>query len=185
MARLIYSSIMSLDGYIADEKGSFGWAAPDDEVHAFINELELPVGTYLYRRGMYEVMSAWEAVPADEGQPAAMRDYERIWRAADKVVFSRTLREASTARTRLWRDFDPDAVRLMKTRSAHDLSVGGPELAALAFRAGLVDECHVFIVPVTVGGGNRSFRDARVALDLMDARRFQGGFVHLHYRVQG
>jgi dihydrofolate reductase len=183
MARLIYSSIMSLDGYIADDEGRFEWAAPDDEVHAFINELERPVGTYLYGRRMYEVMAAWEGVPTDESAPQ-MRDYAQIWRAADKVVFSRTLGKSSTARTRLEHDFDPDAVREMKARSDRDLSVGGPELAAAAFRAGLVDECRVFVVPVTIGGGNPCFREARLELELADERRFKSGFVHLHYLVK-
>jgi dihydrofolate reductase len=186
MAKLIYSAITSLDGYVADEDGTFDWAAPDAEVHAFVNDLERPVGTYLYGRRMYEVMAAWETVPTDAGQPPQMRDYARIWRAADKVVYSRTLAEASTARTRVEGEFDPDAVRRMKASAGRDLSVGGPHLAAEAFRAGLVDECHLFLNPVVVGGGNRALPDhLRLDLELLDERRFGNGVVHLHYRTRG
>ena len=186
MAKLICTALASLDGYIADEKGAFDWARPDDEVHAFVNDLERPVGTYLYGRRMYEVMAAWETVPTDAGQPPQMRDYATIWQAADKVVYSRTLAEASTARTRVEGEFDPDAVRRMKASAGRDLSVGGPHLAAEAFRAGLVDECHLFLNPVVVGGGNRALPDhLRLDLELLDERRFGSGVVHLHYRIRG
>ena len=186
MAKLIYSAITSLDGYVADEDGTFDWAAPDAEVHAFVNDLERPVGTYLYGRRMYEVMAAWETVPTDAGQPPHMRDFAKIWQAADKVVYSRTLAEASTARTRVEGEFDPDAVRRMKASAGRDLSVGGPHLAAEAFRAGLVDECHLFLNPVVVGGGNRALPDhLRLDLELLDERRFGNGVVHLHYRTRG
>jgi dihydrofolate reductase len=180
MARLIYSSVMSLDGYIADERGNFDWAAPDEEVHAFVNELERPVGTYLYGRRMYQVMAVWETLSGDE---AVVRDFARIWREADKVVYSRTLEKASTARTRIERDFDPDAVRQVKVEAGRDITVGGPELAAQAIKAGLVDEYQLFIVPFVVGGGKRALPDnVRVNLELLDEHRFGSGVVHLRYR---
>jgi dihydrofolate reductase len=180
MARLIYSSVMSLDGYIADERGNFDWAAPDEEVHAFVNDLERPVGTYLYGRRMYQVMAVWETLSGDE---AVVRDFARIWREADKVVYSRTLEKASTARTRIERDFDPDAVRQMKVEAGRDITVGGPELAAQAIKAGLVDEYQLFIVPFVVGGGKRALPDnVRVNLELLDEHRFGSGVVHLRYR---
>jgi dihydrofolate reductase len=183
VAKLIYSAIASLDGYVADEDGNFDWAAPDEEVHAFVNDLERPVGTYLYGRRMYEVMVAWETMPTGDQGPA-MRDYAEIWRAADKVVYSRTLEAAASARTRIERDFDPDAVRRMKASAERDISVGGAGLAAHAFRAGLVDECHLLLVPAIVGGGTRALPDdVRVSLALLDERRFAGGVVHLHYRT--
>jgi len=177
--RLIYSAIASVDGYVADADGRFDWSAPDEEVHAFVNELERPIGTHLYGRRMYEVLSVWETM--DDEHPV-MRDFAEIWRAAEKVVYSRTLERVSTARTRIEREFDPDAVRAMKARG--DLSVGGPELAGQALRAGLVDECHLLLVPVVVGGGKRALPDGlRLGLELLGERRFAGGVVHLHYRV--
>jgi dihydrofolate reductase len=185
MARLIYSTITSLDGYIADEDGNFDWAAPDEEVHGFVNDLERPVGTYLYGRRMYEVMAYWETADAVAGQPPSGRDYAEIWQAADKIVYSRTLAAASTARTRIERDFDPEAVRRLKASAGRDLSVGGPALAAQAFAAGLVDECHLFLTPIVVGGGTRSLPDKlRLELELLDEHRFAGGMVHLHYRTR-
>ena len=153
MAMLIYSAIMSLDGFVADSSGSFDWAAPDEEVHAFVNDLERPVGTYLYGRRMYDVMSAWEAMPAGPEEPAVIRDFAQIWRSADKVVYTRTLGSPSTPKTRLERDFDPGEVKQLKASSERDLGVGGPTLAAQALSAGLVDECHVFTVPVVIGDG--------------------------------
>jgi dihydrofolate reductase len=182
MAKLIYSAIASLDGYVADEDGKFDWAAPDEEVHAFVNDLERPVGTYLYGRRMYEVMAVWETI--DDPAPV-MRDYAEIWRAADKVVYSKTLDAVPTPRTRLERDFDPDAVRRMKATAQSDISVGGPELAAQAIAAGLVDELHLFVTPVVVGRGKRSLpNNVRVNLELLDERRFGDGGVHLHYGVR-
>jgi dihydrofolate reductase len=184
VARLIYSAITSLDGYIADEDGNFDWAAPDEEVHAFINDLERPVGTYLYGRRMYEVMAVWETDPTLAEHSPVMRDFAEIWRAADKVVYSRTLGAVSTARTRLERAFDPEAVRQRKARAGRDLSVGGPDLAAHAFRAGLVDECQLFLAPIVVGGGKRALPDnVRVKLELQDERRFGNGMVYLRYRT--
>lgn len=185
MARLIYSTIASLDGYIADEDGNFDWAVPDEEVHAFINDLVRPLGTYLYGRRMYEMMVGWETDPTLAGQSPLMRDFAEIWRAADKVVYSRTLAAASTSKTRIESDFDPEAVRRMEASAGRDLVVGGAELAAHAFRAGLVDECHLFVAPIVVGGGKRSLpNDVRVKLELLEERRFGGGMVYLHYRTR-
>jgi dihydrofolate reductase len=183
VSKLVYSAIASLDGYVADEQGNFDWAAPDDELHAFVNELERPIGTYLYGRRMYETMAIWETI-AVEGQPAAVRDYAEIWRAADKIVYSRTLKDPLSARTRIEPEFDPEAVRQLKAAADRDLSVGGPELAAQALDAGLVDELHLFFVPVLVGGGTRALsQTVRADLELLDERRFAQGAVHLHYRV--
>ena len=183
MAKLIYSAITSLDGYVADEDGNFDWAAPDEEVHSFVNDLERPVGTYLYGRRMYEVMVFWETA-AD--QAPFIQDFAKIWQAADKIVYSRTLETASSARTRIERDFDPEAVRQLKASARRDLTVGGPDLAAQAIKAGLVDEYQLFVTPVVVGGGKRSLPDGiRLKLELIDERRFGSGVVHLHYRIIG
>jgi dihydrofolate reductase len=182
MAKLIYSAIASLDGYVADEDGNFDWAEPDEEVHTSVNELERRVGTYLYGRRMYEVLVAWETVDLAD-QPPFIRDYAEIWRAADKIVYSTTLQAVSSARTRIERAFDPEAVRQMKASAERDLSVGGPHLAARAIEAGLVDEFHLFLTPIVVGGGTRALPDdVRVQLLLLDERRFGNGVVHLHYR---
>lgn len=179
---LVYSVIASLDGYTADAEGKFDWAEPDEEVHAFVNELERGVGTYLYGRRMYETMVGWETVPL-AGQSPASRDFAEIWRAADKVVYSTTLTAASSARTRIEPRFDPEAVRVLKQRG--DVSVGGPGLAASAIRAGLVDEYHLLVTPVVVGGGTAVFPDGvRAGLDLIDERRFASGVVYLRYRAQ-
>jgi dihydrofolate reductase len=184
MAKLIYSAITSIDGYVADEDGNFDWAAPDEEVHAFVNDLERPIGTYLYGRRMYEVMVAWETMPLAD-QPPSIRDYAEIWRTADKVVYSTTLVTPSSTRTRIERDFDPETVRQMKASAGRDISVGGPDLAAQAIEAGLVDECHLFVTPIVVGGGTRSLpNDVRVMLELLDEHRFGDGVVHLHYRTR-
>ena len=184
MANLIYSSIASLDGYVADEQGNFDWAAPDEEVHAFVNELERPVGTYLYGRRMYDVLVAWETMPTED-QPAVIRDYAEIWGAADKIVYSTTLATAASAKTQIERSFDPDAVRQLKTKAERDLSVGGPGLAAQALQAGLVDECHLFVAPVIVGGGTRFLPEGlRLDLELAEERRFGNGTVYLQYRTK-
>jgi dihydrofolate reductase len=184
MAKLIYSAIMSLDGYVADEAGNFDWAAPDEEVHAFINDLERPVGTYLYGRRMYEVMAYWETADERAGRSPAAQDYAQIWRAADKVVYSKTLESATSARTRIERAFDPERIRQLKAGAESDLSIGGPGLAAQAIEGALVDELHLFVVPVVVGGGTRALPDhVRLALELLAERRFANGTVHLHYRV--
>ena len=185
LAKLTYSAITSLDEYVADEHGNFDWAAPDEEVHAFVNDLERPIGTYLYGRRMYEVMAAWERPDRIAGQPAVAQDFAKIWRAADKVVCSRTLQTVSSARTRIERTFDADTVRQMKARAGRDISVGGPDLAAQAIKAGLVDEYHLFLTPVLVGAGKPALPDGvRLKLELLDERRFGNGVVHLHYRTR-
>ncbi|MEO8475862.1 MAG: dihydrofolate reductase family protein [Actinomycetota bacterium] len=185
MAKLIYAAITSLDGYVADADGSFDWAAPDEEVHAFVNELERSIGTHLFGRRMYEVLSAWESDDILAGdQPPVIHDYAAIWRATDKVVYSTTLESVSSARTRIERTFDPDEIRRLKASADRDLSIGGPGLAAQALRAGLVDECHLIVVPAVVGGGTRTLPDdVRLTLELLDERRFANGTVHLHYRI--
>lgn len=187
MAKLIYSSIASLDGYLADQNGDFSWAAPDEEVHRFVNDLERPIGTYLYGRRMYEVMSAWETIGLgdddDDADPVS-RDFGDIWRAADKVVYSTSLEAAATARTEVERTFDPKMVRRRKATAGADLSVGGPHLAAAALRARLVDELQVFVVPVVVGGGTAYLpEDLRLTLALVAERRFASGVVYLRYSV--
>ena len=185
MAKLIYSAIASLDGYVADEDGNFDWAEPDEEVHRFVNDLERRVGTYLYGRRMYEVMVYWETASTQADQRPVSRDYAEVWQSADKVVYSRTLEGVSSARTRIERGFDPEAVRQLKAAAGADLSVGGPGLAAEALKAGLVDELHLFLSPVVVGGGNRALPDdVRLRLELLDERRFGNGVVHLHYRTR-
>ena len=184
MANLIYSAITSLDGCTADRNGDFDWAAPDEEVHAFVNDQERQVGTYLYGRRMYETMAYWETAPTGDDQPTVVGEYARIWQAADKVVYSSTLDAVSSARTRLEREFDPDAVRQLKRSAARDVTIGGPGLAAHALAAGLVDECHLFLNPVVVGGGTRALpADLRFELELLDEHRFGNGVVYLRYRV--
>jgi dihydrofolate reductase len=184
MGKLIYSAIASLDGYVEDERGKFDWAMPDEEVHGFVNDLERPIGTYLYGRRMYETMVFWETAGAAADEPPAFHDFAEIWRAAEKVVYSRTLQTASSARTRIEREFDRDAVRQLKESAAADITVGGAELAGQAIGAGLVDECHLFLFPVVVGAGKRALPDdVRARLELLDERRFASGVVHLHYRV--
>ena len=196
MARLIYSVIASLDGYVADQEGNFDWAAPDDEVHTFINDLERPIGTYLYGRRMYEVMAVWETDPPLFDQSPSMKaaasatlstasDFAQVWQAAEKVVYSTTLEQPSTARTRIERDFDPEAVRQLKASAGADISVGGPDLAAHAITAGLVDEYHLFVTPIIVGGGTQALPDGiRIDLELLDERRFASGVVYLRYRLR-
>ncbi|HSQ33144.1 MAG TPA: dihydrofolate reductase family protein [Gemmatimonadaceae bacterium] len=185
MARLIYTALTSLDGYVADEQGKFDWAEPDEEVHGFVNALERPTGTFLLGRRMYEVLSFWENPPKLDEEPPVIREFAAIWRAADKIVYSRTLKTASTARTRIEREFDPEAVRRMIASTARDLSIGGPELAALAIEAHLVDEIHLLLNPVIVGGGKRSLpANTRVKLELLSERRFRSGVVHVQYQVE-
>lgn len=183
MAKLVYSALCSLDGYVADESGDFSWAAPDEEVHGFVNDLEREAGTYLLGRRMYEVLSFWEA-PADEeiaGSPA-MRDFADVWRTMDKVVYSRSLEEATTARTRIEREFDPAAVAAMKETAERDLAVGGPTLAAQALRAGLVDELQLFLTPIVVGAGKPALPDGlRLPLKLLEEHRFDNGVLFARY----
>lgn len=185
MAKLIYTAIASLDGYTADEAGNFDWAAPDDDVHAFVNDLERPIGTYLVGRRMYDVMSYWETADTIPDLSAVAQDYTRIWKAADKVVYSRTLATVPSERTRIERDFDPAAVRLMKESADRDISVGGAELAAEALRAGLVDELQLFLNPVVVGGGTPALPDKLgLQLALLDEHRFGNGVIYLRYRIR-
>jgi len=183
MAKLIYSAITSLDGYVADEDGNFDWAEPDEEVHAFVNDLERNIGTYLYGRRMYEVMVAWETMDLAD-QPPFIQDFAKIWRAADKIVYSKTLEMVSSDRARLERDFEPEDVRQLKATGGRDISVGGPDLAAQAIKARLVDEWHLFVSPALVGGGKGSLpSNVRLNLELLDERRFGGGVVYLNYRT--
>lgn len=185
MAKLICASIASLDGYIADEEGKFDWGVPGEEAFAFINDLERPVGTYLYGRRMYEMMMGWETDPAAAAQSPAARDFAEIWQAADKIVYSTTLETVSTARTRIERDFDPEEVRQLKAAAGRDLTVSGPDLAAHAIKAELVDEYHLFVVPVVVGGGKPFLPDkVQLKLELLDEHRFGDGMVYLRYRTR-
>jgi dihydrofolate reductase len=187
MTNLIFSTICSLDGYISDQDGKFDWGAPDEEVHAYVNDIERPVGTYLYGRRMYETMRYWETALEAPGQPGVGRDFAELWQAAEKVVYSRTLTDAdvTSARTRIEHAFDPEAIQRMKAGASRDISVGGPELAGQALKAGLVDEIHMIVVPVVVGGGSKALPDGvRLDLELLDEHRFAGGTVHLHYRIR-
>jgi dihydrofolate reductase len=184
MAKLIYAAITSLDGYVADADGNFDWAEPDEEVFTFVNDLERSIGTYLYGRRMYEVMVYWETLPTMADQPSVERDFAGLWQAADKIVYSTTLESVSSARTRIERDFDPEAVRQWKATAVRDITVSGPDLAAQALKAGLVDECHLFFTPIVVGGGKQALPNSvRLKLELLDERRFGNGVMHLHYRT--
>ena len=184
MARLRFSMIASLDGYIEDGQGEFKWGTPDEEVMQFVNDRERSVGTYLYGRRMYETMRFWETASLDESEPSVVREWTRLWRAADKVVYSRTLKSASIAKTRIERTFDPEAVRQLKKTSSRDLSVAGAELAGHAIEAGLVDEVEWYIAPVVVGAGKPFLpKNVRSNLELVDTHRFSGGFVYLRYRL--
>ena len=185
MAHLIYSAISSLDGYIEDTEGRFDWAMPDEEVHQFVNDLERGAGTYLYGRRMYETMMVWETDPNLAAESPLLRDFAEIWQAADKIVYSKTLETVSTRRTRIERSFDPEAVRQLKEVAQHDILIGGPNLAAHAFRSGLIDECHLFLTPIIVGGGKPSLPDhVRLELELLEERRFGSGMVFLRYRTR-
>ena len=181
----MYSATTSLDGYVADENGNFDWAEPDEEVHRFVNDLERPVGTYLCGRRLYEIMVYWETahIPAD--QPPFMQDFAAIWQAMDKIVYSKTLKTVSSTRTRIERNFELEAVRQMKASAERGITVGGPNLAAQAIEAGLIEEWHLFIVPVVIGGGTQSLpNNVRLKLELLDERRFGSGVVYLHYRTR-
>jgi dihydrofolate reductase len=181
LGKLIYAAITSLDGYIEDEHGDFSWGEPDEEVHGFINDLQRSVGIYLYGRKLYEVMAVWETISSDE-QPSVMGDFADIWRAAEKIVYSKTIETPTTAKTRIERDFDIESVRALKRSSDADLTVGGADLATHAFKAGLIDECHLFLAPIVVGGGRRALpNNVRLELELKDERRFDSGFIYLRY----
>ncbi len=184
MAKLIFSAITSLDGYIEDEDGNFDWGAPDEEVFSFINDLERPVGTYLYGRRTYETMVYWETAQTVAGEPPCVRDFTELWQAADKIVYSKSLETVSSAKTRIERKFDPRVIQEMKSSQEQDITVGGPNLAAEAFKAGLVDECQLFLTPIVVGGGKSSLpNNVRLDLELLSERRFRSGVVFLHYRT--
>jgi dihydrofolate reductase len=186
MAKLVYSTIMSLDGYTADENGNFNWSIPDEELFAFVNDLERDSGTYFYGRKMYETMVYWESVEPEDDDTPAIRDFTALWRAADKVVFSKTLNEVSSSRTRIEHEIDAEAIRRFKETSEHDISVGGPNLAGEMMAAGLLDEVHLFVAPVAVGGGNPALsQHYDKNLELLDVRRFASGDIHLHYRTSG
>ncbi len=183
MAKLIYSAIASADGYVEDTAGSFDWAAPGEELLCFVNDLERPVGTYLYGRRMYETMLYWETAHTVPGQPSSVREFTSIWQAAGKIVFSTTLPSVSSARTRIERNFDPGMIRQLKSATEHDMTVGGAGLAGQAINAGLVDELQLFLVPVLVGGGKPALPGGiRSDLELLDTRRFASGAVYLRYR---
>ncbi|MBK6324537.1 MAG: dihydrofolate reductase family protein [Chloroflexi bacterium] len=184
MARLIYSAISSLDGYIEDTNGRFDWAAPDEEVHGFINNLERTAGTHLYGRRMYETMKSWETDPNLIAGSPITRDFAQIWQAADKIVYSKTLTAVSTRKTHLERNFDPEAIKRLKEAKEQDILIGGPHLAAHAFSAGLIDECHLFLAPVLVGGGKQSLpSNVYLELELLEERHFGSGMVFLRYRT--
>jgi dihydrofolate reductase len=184
VAKLIYSAITSLDGYITDQEGKFDWAAPDQEVHTFVNHLERPIGAYLYGRRMYETMVYWETAHTLRDQPAFVTDFAAVWQAADKIVYSKSLKAVSSARTRIEQNFDPEAVRQLKSTAGRDICIGGPDIAAHAIKAGLVDEFHLLIAPIVVGGGKRSLPDnVRLKLELLHERRFGSGVVYLRYRT--
>jgi dihydrofolate reductase len=184
MSKLIYIANVSLDGYSEDADGGFDWTEPSDEVFTFITELIRPAGTQLLGRRMYETMKVWETDPTLAAQSELMADFARVWQLTDKIVYSTTLHEVSTAKTQLEHQFDPGSVHAMKTSAAGDLTIAGPTLAAHAFHAGLVDECHLFIHPVLVGGGKSAYpRDARISLELLEEHRFDNGVVYLRYRT--
>ncbi len=183
MANLVYFAISSLDGYIEDTNGSFDWSAPDDEVHGYINDLVRESGTFLYGRRMYETMAVWETDPSLGASSPLMADFAEIWQAADKIVYSKTLKAVSTRKTRIERDFDPEAIRHLRATARQDIGIGGPNLAGHAFRAGLIDQCHLFLAPIILGGGKPSLPESvRLDLELLEVHRFGNGMVHLHYR---
>jgi dihydrofolate reductase len=183
MAKLVYSAITSLDGCIADEAGNIDWGAPDSDVFAFINDQEREFGTYLYGRRMYETMVYWETFEGSDDDPTELA-FGEIWRAASKVVFSTTLEKPSSAKTRIERCFDPASIQRMKQTSERDISINGANLAGQAIEARLVDDIHLFITPVVIGGGKRALTaNLQTNLDLLGVDRFQSGVIHLHYRV--
>lgn len=185
MAKLIYAAISSLDGYVADSEGNFDWSMPSEEVHRFVNNLERRIGTYLYGRRMYEVMRYWETASTGNGEPSAGQEFAKMWQATDKIIYSRSLENVSTARTKLERELDPAVIRRMKADASRDIAVSGPTIAGQAMKLGLVDECHLFLSPIVVGGGTPALPDnVRIQLELLDERRFGNGVVHLHYRVR-
>jgi dihydrofolate reductase len=185
MAKLIYFNLLSLDGFLAGENDSLDWSAPDEEVLAFINDRNRPFGTYLYGRKIYETMKVWQTPEVIPGLTPASMEFARIWQAAEKIVYSKTLETVSTPKTRLEREFDPQAVRSLKAQLPHNISVDGMNLAAQMIRAGLVDEYELLVIPFLLGGGKRVLPgDVRLRLELLDERRFGNGWVYLRYRKQ-
>lgn len=185
MAHLIYSAFSSLDGYIEDRHGDFDWAMPDEEVHKFANDLQRRAGTYLYGRRMYETMMVWETDPNLAAESPLLHDFAEIWQAADKIVYSKILKAVSTRKTQIERNFDPEAIKQLKEIAKHDIFIGGPDLAAHAFRSGLIDECLLFLTPIIVGGGKQSLPDnVRLELELLEESRFGNGMIFLRYRVR-
>ena len=185
MANLIYIANTSLDGYTEDKDGKFDWTEPSDEVFRFITNIVRATRTHLYGRRMYETMLVWETDPNLAAQSPLMRDFAQVWQAADKIVYSRTLKTISTRKTQLEQTFDPEVIRQLKAASEHNILIGGPELAAHAFRAGLIDECHLFLIPILVGGGKSALPDnVRLELELLAERRFPDGRVYLSYRTK-
>jgi dihydrofolate reductase len=184
VAKLMYVSNVSLDGFIEDEHGGFEWTEPDDGQFAFVTDLVRPVGTYIYGRRLYETMAVWETEPALSAQSDLYAEFARVWQAADKIVYSSTLDAVSTGNSRLERRFDPDSIRKMKATTSRDLMVGGANIAAYAFNAGLIDECHLFICPCVVGRGKPSLpSDLRAKLELLDERRFDNGVVYVRHGI--
>jgi len=183
MSTLIYSAITSLDGYVADTNGNFDWAQPDEEVHTFINDMEKPIGTYLYGRKMYETMAVWETMPLHD-EPDCMRDFAHIWKAADKIVYSKTLKTVSGPKTQIKINFDAQEIKRLKQIESSDLAIGGPHIAAVAIKAGVVDEYHQFIAPVIIGAGNAWLpNNVHINLELVDEKRFPSGFIYLRYHL--
>jgi dihydrofolate reductase len=185
MAHLIYLTNTSLDGYTEDKDGKFDWTAPSEEYSRFITDLVRTARTLLYGRRMYETMRVWETDPNLAAESPLRRDFAEIWQAANKIVYSRTLETISTRKTQLVQTFDPSAIRQLKAVDEHDILIGGPELAAHAFRAGLIDECRLFLIPILVGGGKSALPDnVRLELELLAERRFRNGTVYLRYRTR-
>ena len=185
VANLIYSAICSLDGYIEDKEGKFDWAMPDAEVHGFVNDLERSAGTYLFGRRMYQTMMVWETDPSIAKLSPQTHDYAEIWLAANKIVYSKTLEKVSTTKTKLEREFNPDDIQRLKKTADGDILIGGPNLAAHAFRAGLIDDCQFFLTPVVVGGGKKAFpEDVKINLELLEERKFKSGMVYLRYQIK-
>jgi dihydrofolate reductase len=184
MANLIFVANTSLDGYTEDKDGKFDWTEPSDELFKFVTNVVRAARTHLYGRRMYETMMVWETDPNLAAASPLMRDFADIWQAANKIVYSRTLETISTRKTQLEQMFDPEAIRQLKATGEHDILIGGPELAAHAFRAGLIDECHLFLIPILVGGGKPALPDnVRLGLELLTERRFRNGAVYLRYRT--
>lgn len=184
MGKLIYSLSESLDGFIEDESGKFDWGTPDEEVHRYVNDQQRKIGTYLLGRRMYETMAVWDTDPSLAAMAPFTADYAQIWRGIDKIVYSSTLESVVTPRTRIERQFVPETVRRIVESSERDVEVGGPELASYAFKAGLVDEVNLYVVPVVIGGGKPSLpRGVFLRLELVDEHRFGSGVVHLRYRT--